>query len=338
MPKALMLREQAKQAVPTKSVSVSGVVQPRKVGGRQKTPMLGKVLVPTDFSDEAGAGVRCAVSIAQKFGADVEFVYVVDTPPTLSRMRAEPMAMRNVSLERAAREKLEKLAEWDVGKDSEVTSFVTVGKPFAEIVDLARRHKVDVIVMSTRGHTGLKRMMLGSTAEYVVRHAQCPVLTVPSTWKERRFKPTKIFVPIDFSDLSRGALAYARLLADVYNAEIVLGHVVDMSALLGLTRTQLGHQLIVPALAEAKSNLEEWANELRQWTEVPVSMRVELGRPTEEVGATAKRAKADLIVLTTHGKTGLKRMLIGSTAESIVRHAGCPVLVVRGAKPRMLGF
>lgn len=330
MPKALTLREQGKRVVPTKSVRT--VARSRKVQGRQKSALVGKILVPTDFSKESEAGVRAALCVAQSFGAAVEFIYVVEVASGLSGIRAGALASRNAALERAARGKLEQLAKrGEVCEGAEVSCLVGVGKPFDQIVETARKGKADLIVMSTLGRTGLKRMFIGSTAENVVRHAPCPVMTVPSTWKERQFRPTRIFVPVDFSDLSKGALVYARHLAEVYHAEIVLGHAVDISAFVGLSTPEMGNiQMIVPTLDEAKADLEKWASELRPRVSVPVTAQVQMGSPTHQVCAMAERAKADLIILTTQGKTGLTRVLLGSTAEAVVRYAKCPVLVVRG--------
>lgn len=332
MPVRSLPREQSKKAVSMRSVRT--VARPRKFHGRAKSALLRKVLIPTDFSKESEAGVRAAVCVAQSFGADVEFIYVIEPPSSWSRMRADPLAQRNAALERAARQKLEQLAKrGEVCEGAEVSYLVGHGKSFEKIVDVARKGKADAIVMSTLGRTGLKRMFIGSTAENVVRYAPCPVMTVPASWKQRQFRPTKIFVPIDFSELSKGALAYAQHWAEVYHAEVMLGHVVDMFKLLGFGMGEMGqhtaHLMIDPALAGAKTDLEKLASELRPRVSSPVTARVELGRPTDSVCAMARAAKADLIILTTHGRTGLKRMLIGSTAEAVVRYAKCPVLVVR---------
>ncbi|MDB6056951.1 MAG: universal stress protein, partial [Verrucomicrobiales bacterium] len=140
---------------------------------------------------------------------------------------------------------------------------------------------------------------------------------------------------IDFSNLSKDALPYARLLAEAFSAEIVLGSVIEQYPGAPLAASQLAAQIIVPMMRHAESELERVADELRQDTEVKVTSQVSAGRPSHEICRMASRAKADLIVLTTHGYTGLKRMLIGGTAERVVRNATCPVLVVRELQRRL---
>jgi universal stress protein A len=138
----------------------------------------------------------------------------------------------------------------------------------------------------------------------------------------------RILVPIDFSGASRQALKYAVPLAQEFGGVVHLVHVVEPIYLSGeVTPGYVG--LDTSALAKtAQGHLEALAGEQLP-PEVAGQTLVRTGVPYDEIGAVAKELEIDLIVLTTHGRTGLARALLGSTAERVVRHAPCPVLTVR---------
>lgn len=215
-----------------------------------------------------------------------------------------------------------------------MASCVRKGKPFYEIARLAGEHGADLIVIATRGHTGLKRVWLGSTAERVVRHAPCPVLTVPARRPAARGKGVlpirlkRIVVPMDLSEFSVQALPYAAAFAQRFGAEIILLYVMEL---------QFPPPEVGPVRPEAVDQDEEGVAEnylkrLRQEVldeDLRVQTTVRNGVPFQEITRAATSLGADMIILTTHGYTGLKHVALGSTAERVVRHADCPVLVVR---------
>ena len=304
----------------------------------QKLPAvrLKNILATTDFSASSQAGVRCAVALAKKLDAAIELVYVVEPVVRFAGSENILLALDDSAVIEQAGKDLDKIAQRQSKPDFPVTSVVKVGKPFHEIATLARDRQTDLIVIATRGHTGLKRVLLGSTAECVVRHASCPVLTVPSQIPDERvngasaFRLKKIVVPIDFSETSAQALPYAAALAGQFNAEIILLHVVEPLLIpaglgympSGIRDTDRNSEQI------AKTNLHCVSEEFLGESDCARVM-VRTGAPHREITAAAKDLGADLIVLTTHGYTGLKHVLLGSTAERVVRHADCPVMVVR---------
>jgi universal stress protein A len=149
-----------------------------------------------------------------------------------------------------------------------------------------------------------------------------------------RLKVRTIVVPIDFSAESKKALQYASKLASQFGATLKLVHVVETAPFINdlpnvaLTRSdqEIAKESKVRLQALAKDEIDE-----------PVSVQsgVRIGKPYHEIVSFAKVADADLIVISTHGYTGLKHTLLGSTAERVVRHATCPVLVVREGKRRL---
>lgn len=143
------------------------------------------------------------------------------------------------------------------------------------------------------------------------------------------FRIKKILVPIDFSDCSKKALQYALPLAEQYDAEVTLLFVTPSPSYAGgeygvIDATGLDAELA----ANATQRLEEFAAREVQ-ARVPVKTMAGTGSPTAEIIDAAAKLPADIIVISTHGYSGLKHVLLGSVAEHVVRHAPCPVLVVR---------
>ncbi len=299
-----------------------------------RRPKFKTVLATTDFSEESQSGVRYAVAFAQKLGATVALLHVIELPSRLAGMEAVPLACDDSEWAALAGAQLKKLAQRESKKDFRLTTRLRTGKPFHEIC-AAAESAADLIVIATHGYTGAQRVLLGSTAECVVRHAPCPVLTVrqPATSEGRRRPPRlklrKILVPIDFSKLSKAALPWATFLAEQFKAEVVLLHVVEKFPIDYLMGRELTSHTIVPLMKQAEADLERAAADLAKSFGIKISAAVREGKPHEEICEAAKTLAVDLVVLTTHGYTGLKHVWLGSTAERVVRHAVCPVLVVR---------
>jgi nucleotide-binding universal stress UspA family protein len=305
----------------------------RRNRARGKPPLLTSILTTTDFSPESRPGINYAASLAEQVGAELTLLHVVEPLPAVTAMPI--IAQDDATVAAAARAKLASIASREISPDASVSCHVAVGKPAEVIVKFARRGKVDLIVLSTRGHTGLRRLVLGSTAAQVVRSAGCPVLTVPAKQTSRAFKLKTILVPIDFSNLSKDALPYARLLAEHFGAKIVLAHIVEPIASAPLLGDQFATQWMVPMMRHAQDELKNTATELRELTDAKVQAAVTVGKPFYELCQIASRINADMIVLTTHGRGGWNRLLLGSTAEGVVREATCPVMVVRELQRRL---
>jgi universal stress protein A len=148
-----------------------------------------------------------------------------------------------------------------------------------------------------------------------------------------RIRYAKVLAPIDFSNRSRELLQYAAAFAREHESRLILLHVVEpviYSADLGTFAAPL-QTISYEMKKAAQEKLAEWAKE-----EAGISVRtiVVVGTPFQQITNAAAREKADLIILTTHGFTGLKHILMGSTAERVVRHAACPVLTLpRNSSP-----
>jgi nucleotide-binding universal stress UspA family protein len=296
--------------------------------------MLREILAPTDFSDESRAGVACAVNLAEKFGAAVALLHVIEPLPVTGGMEGFPLLPTRPELIRQARIQLQRIADQESKKGSRLTTIVRTAKPFHGIITAAAEHRTDLIVMATHGYSGVNHVLLGSTAERVVRHAPCPVLTVrvPAVGSHAaapHLRVTRILVPIDFSATSKLALPWATFLAEAFDAEIVLFHVTETYPIDYLLGRELMNQAITPLMKDAEAALQCIADNLHSSMGINASVVVRDGVPHKEICRAAQELHADVIALTTHGYTGLKHIWLGSTAERVVRNAQCPVLAVR---------
>lgn len=284
-----------------------------------------KILCPVDFSAGSRQAMHWAIKLAGESGAELVLLHAWQLPVAIGDFAFAPNVA--VDVEAAARECMDKeLADARSLGATRVSAKLVSGAPWIKIVDELADRSFDLVVMGTHGRTAIKRFLLGSVAEKVVRHAPCPVLTVRPDVEARSFQ--SILVPVDFSDSSRDAMNAAAALARPGGRGITLLHVVELPTdARGEPQIEVLLEVMVKQAAE---HLERWAAELRAKTGVPVQTRSRLGRAGGDVLAVLEEAPGfDLVVTGSHGRTGIPRVLLGSVAERIVRHAPCPVMVIR---------
>jgi nucleotide-binding universal stress UspA family protein len=190
------------------------------------------ILVPTDFSPASMEAVKFARSLGKIFRADLHLLHVLEPPHPIAGMLAMPLFIPDLAVRRRVRRHLRDLAERNSLAVAPENIHLSQGAAFEEICRLAGEEEIDLVVISTRGHTGLKHLALGSTAERVVRYSSRPVLVVhrnDSAGANGRTAPSiaglrKILVPIDFSQCSLQGLAYAKSLAKRFESKLVLLH------------------------------------------------------------------------------------------------------------------
>lgn len=142
---------------------------------------LKKILVPIDFSDNSKQALRYANSFAEIFKSELLLVYVIEPilyPPDFSLGQITISTPEIHELDNRAKEELEKLASEERTAGVSARAFIRSGKPFMEILHLAKEEDVDLIIISSHGHSGMEHILFGSTSEKVVRKAPCPVLTL----------------------------------------------------------------------------------------------------------------------------------------------------------------
>ena len=208
------------------------------------------------------------------------------------------------------------------------------GRPFEEICRLAQEIDIDLIVIATRGNTGLKHLVLGSTAERVVRYSPCPVLVVRGSDSKKKSAQQlatfrKILVPVDFSDCSMKGIGYAKALASEFKAKLILLHSIALQYYVASDEyARYDLPLLLEQIDEAATQQMRDLVQQTDWNGVEVETSIQIGHAGQQICAEASDHKADLIAISTHGRTGFEHVLLGSAAEYVVRHASCPVLVV----------
>ena len=294
---------------------------------------LRRILVPTDFSDKASQASRYAVPLARQLGGKIRLLHVLEWPVVPATLGAV-MTDENEIAE-AARQRLDELAEATVPPGLRGKTLVRTGRAYRNITDAARGLRMDLIVISTQGRTGLKRALLGSTAERVVRHAACPVLTVrshaetksPST-KSRSLAPriNRILVPVDFSPRAKAAVRFAAGLAQTMKARIGLVHVVHPLPINSAKYRAEARQFDAEVKLRARRNLKALAKRVAKGVKTEELLRQDV--PHRGITDAAREWRCDLILMPTRGRTGVEYIVLGSTAEKVVRHAQCPVLTL----------
>ncbi len=306
--------------------------------GKQTPPRrhVGNVVVPIDFSTESLKALTYATALLRNGEGTLHLVHVVDVDysyalPTL--LMAEPI-VTTPEVARVNEAELKKLAAKFGDPDIAPEIHVEVGRAFDQICAVANELAADLLVIATHGHTGLKHLVLGSTAERVVQHAPCPVLVVRDDEHDLvdgdgGVRLRKVLAPVDFSECSRHGVSYAIALAKAHGATLVLLHCVQVQPLLPTERYDGFARMPAPGVIERAAR-QQMRKLVRSFDSQGVTIETVLaaGRPAQQICSYAAANDVDLIVTSTHGLTGFAHVLIGSTAEHVVRYARCPILVV----------
>jgi nucleotide-binding universal stress UspA family protein len=282
----------------------------------QEATVFKHILLATDFSKSALLAAGAAQDLVHSLDCPITLMNVVppsegDTNATLNERREFLRVLRD---ERFADRKVD------------IVALEHAHAAFA-ICDQARKTGVDLIVAGRHGEHSLSETLIGSTTERVVRHAPCSVLVAHPAQREPMVLATHLLVGTDFSDESLPATKAAGSLARTFSAGVTLMHVYDIFPPVELLQG--------PGSEDGRFGrlLEDELEKLRHEHLDGLAGATKLLRNKSVVAAMADWAsdhEVDLMVLGTHGLTGLKRLLLGSIAERLVRHAPCSVLVMRG--------
>lgn len=280
------------------------------------------ILLPTDGTALAEHAFTQAAFFAGHHAAQLHVLHVaVEHGDRVGTLVTDPPG--NLG---AFRTKLREAAAESIGVEI-VQADLTASSAEDGILDYAKAHHIDLIVMATHGRRGIDHTLMGSTAEAVVRRAPCPVLTVCPTAEYSDVEVERIVVPVDFSEHAWLATAHAKELAQLFKATVHLVHAMDVLPTIGFSDTPP----VIPTDAMQDDACQALAD-LYEESEGPAGRaeyHVEIGHPAIESISAAKKLDAGLMVISTHGRTGLKRMLMGSVAEKMVQQAPCPVFVVK---------
>ena len=294
---------------------------------------INRILCPVDLSESSRHALDHALALAKWYDAHVTVLYVCGAPPLpvpLTGMPGDMPELPPVQPDVVAEDLRRFCGPLPTALAGPTTIVVKEGTPAKEIVREAEH--ADLIVMGTHGRSGFERLLLGSVTEKVLRTTHVPVLTVPPPVERPESVIYKtILCPIEFSDASTRALAYALSLAEEIDARLILLHVVegavesDFGAIDHLSVREYYRYLEEDAMARLKAAVPE---EARVWCKP--DERVATGKAYRKILQVAAEEGAELIVMGVHGKGVLHRRLFGSTTHHVIREAGCPVLTLRG--------
>lgn len=302
--------------------------------------MYGIIMVPTDGSGFDREAIRVALRIAERSEAKVKLVRVLASGSLFGMAAAAEGTAIAADVVRGERDKalseLHALAvECRAASDADINVDLLAG-PIADVLaGYAKRHDVDLIVISTHGRSGISRLSLGSVTDSLIRHTSIPVLVVkpPSSYLNpkvgKAFK--RVVVPLDGSMLAEQILPRVVSLAELEDSEITLLHVLT-------AQSYWPNEIAAPNVAwcdkdisVAQDYLFRIAKRLRRRgvptrTDIVISENV-----PEAVRDFAGRENADLIAIATHGRGGLARMLRGSVADAVMHSAKTSMLVFKPA-------
>ncbi|MDB4937732.1 MAG: universal stress protein [Labilithrix sp.] len=289
------------------------------------------ILVPVDFSEPSERALATAVDLARAFDARITLMHAWSIP---AAAYAEGVSWPIYDIEGAAKQALDDTFEKLSSTYPKTEALLRQGDGCQQILETAKERRCDLVVMGTHGRRGLTRALLGSVAEKVIRLSPVPVVTVGRPNGEgagaARRGIARVLVPTDFSAEAARALDAAIDVARTFDARLTLLHVWSMPYTAyseGLNwpiaeMEQSAHLALDGLLAET----------VKRYPRTDAILRLGTGGP-EIVDVTRERA-IDLVVMGTHGRKGLPRLLIGSVAATVVRLSPVPVMTVGGTREK----
>jgi len=293
--------------------------------------MFEKILVTLDGSSFSEWALSYAVDLARRTGAALELASVHEPIPSFSYDEWEAAALdwTEEYLERKQKDLRESL-------DTPVEAWVGTGQILESILGHADTTGADLVVAATHGRGAISRAWLGSVADGLIRRAHQPVLLIrPEKGAHAPEAPAfhRILVPLDGSRFSESVLDNAARLARLYGAELhlvrVIAYPIEIASPYLPHTVQMNQEVVDEAKVAAESYLKAIADRL-EGGEVRVDTHVVVdSQAGQALCSTAEEVDADLVVMATHGRGGIKRALLGSTADKVIRSAHIPVLIQR---------
>ncbi|WP_138431619.1 universal stress protein [Fodinibius saliphilus] len=322
---------------------------------------INKILVPTDFSVNSVIAYQHAQQIAAKFGAKIDLIHVIPTLKYFNDSIAQlgaPISMDSdiyPKVQEQTSQKLNEQMELNIAEEYRGEVLRPIHRrASSKICEVASDGQYDLIVMASKGGHGTP-LLRGSTTEKIIRHSKVPVFTVDDSLDVEGLR--QILIPTDGSALSFSALVLALPLAEIYEAEITLFHAIElygdpMQDVMGRPE-QSDETNIYTALIDKLETYLENSDEVslnRYESDFKDQLVISKGASSQTVnlktviekGVSAHLAiedyaseNADLVVMTTHGHSGLAHFFLGSTTEKVSQHLSIPVLTVKPAKEKL---
>jgi len=299
--------------------------------------MYDKILVPLDCSDLAEIALPYAEELAGSIGAQITLMHV-----------AESADDKHDHVHRAYVDKMVEITKQNIKKHFEKRSIKSIkvdsvffaGHSAEQIVDYAEEQKIGLIVMATHGQSGIRRWIVGSVAAKVVSVTEQPMLLIRAnvTRPERRKKQIfkKALVPLDGSKESEAIIPYIGELSSKLKAEVVLFHVVAPVQFFYSIPGEASNQSYGPddvnkIVAKKKDYLDTLGAGFKE-KGIKTSSRVVVGEPAKDIIRISDEIHADLVAMSTHGRSGMDRWTLGSTADKVLHGGNTPIMLVRSTR------
>jgi len=299
---------------------------------------LKKIIWATDGSQESDTALDYAKYIAGKSGAEVIGVHVVPMPVQLllDNMRESNAEIKEwrLKIENNATKKFEEVNEELQKTGINFDGVILKGIPSDKIKEFAKRKKADLIVMGKHGHGFFESMVAGSETVRLLKSSPVPVLAVKSKKNKNKAEFKNILVPIDLSEESDSALTYALEIAQLTGAKITVIFVLRLD----MYAQDIPAGALEVVIEQSIKSLKNRASRIKKRFESKrgasknIQMKIEVIHGMSEavtISQYAAKNNVDLIIIHTHGRTGLTRFLLGSVTERVVSGAQCSVLAMR---------
>jgi len=282
------------------------------------------VIVPTDFSLPSRMAINYGVALARKFHARITLVHVLEPVASPEHMGAADLLKIERKQREDALENLSSLLAPEDEDDLDLRVVLKAGNVREEIATAIREHHADIAVLGTHGRRRLGRLVVGSTTESLLRKLPIPVLTVSHAIRPMGFE--RILFATDLSQASARGFAFALDIAKTLQAGILAVHVLP-TIMPAREDGDIAAEAREIALAEARRKLSGLVTEGRRH-DVTVQTLLTEGPAAPAILKAAEESNVDLILATIEEKSALKKALVGTTAEQVIREANVPVLCV----------
>lgn len=296
--------------------------------------MYKRILVPLDGSELAEAALPYAEELAGQLGSEVILIHAYESDDERYRRMHQLYLQKMVeATKRGVKSRLGKGAD----KEAKVDSALLVGNAAEQIVDYADRGGIGLILMATHGRSGIKRWVLGNVASKVARATKGPVALIRVDEKglkaSKKAKIGNILLPLDGSKESEAAIPPVEELASKLKADVVLLHVIPPTY---FVYSIPGETVEMPFTPEDMQRSREKAEHYLETVAaafkkrgVDVRSEVIVGTAAEEILSLAEEIPADMVAMSTHGRSGISRWAFGSITDKVLHAANTPVLLIR---------
>ena len=291
--------------------------------------MFEKILVPLDGSEISEQALPCAQEIVGRLGSKIVLMQVSETGES-GLYHVQELYINQIA--QKVKEIVKKFREQPV----EVEPAILIGSAADEIIKYADKNDVGLVVMGTHGRSGISRWAVGSVANKVIRGTKAPVMLVRSrescpVAKSRLL--TRVVVPLDGSEVGEAALPYVIDMATKLDMEVILFQAVSLAYHVYasgeiVSQVPYTNQEMQPVVASVRAYLDKVADRLKA-KNLRVRTDAKTGSAADSIIKAADEFQADLVAMSTHGRSGISRWVFGSVAERVLQAGTTPLLLVR---------